>query len=280
MLTILLNYEAEYKKLLSPFRASGKDVQINNVDEAIRLMQMGADYNQKMTGLKPNLKLLKMLENNELLDEGKLSYLIDLDKKNPEAITKLIKESGLDPLEVDVDAATEYQPNTYTVDDRQVELDGVLARIEHTDSYAKTIEIVGNKWDESSRNALYQSPNDIEAINDQIGSGIFNQIASVVQHQRMLGNLNGVSDYDAYKQVGTYMQQNQLFEGQKPVQQQQQPVQAPVSMPQTDTVNPKLKDRKKAASTTKTAPTKTSKQKYNPLSMSDEEFEKQSTPII
>ena len=87
-------------------------------------MQMGANYNKKMAALKPNLKLLKLLENNGLLSEEKLSFLIDLDKKNPDAITKLVKDSGLDPLEMDV-SKSDYKPNTYTVHDREVELDSV-----------------------------------------------------------------------------------------------------------------------------------------------------------
>jgi len=271
-----VDFQAEYNKLLTPFNASGKQVQVSNVDEAIRLMQMGADYNKKMTGLKPSMKILKMLENNNLLDEDKLNYLIDLDKKDPDAIVKLMKDGGIDPLEVDVNADTEYKPNTYTVDDKVVELDGVLAEIKHTDSYASTIDIISNKWDEASKEELYKQPALIGAINNQVGSGDYEQIDSIVQNQRMLGNLNGLSDILAYKQVGDYLHNNGQLVSQQTQQQPQQHVTAP---PQVNTNNnPKLKNRKKAASTTKTAPSTTSKQKYNPLAMSDEEFEKVSTP--
>jgi hypothetical protein len=271
-----LDYEAEYKKLLKPFRASGRDVQVNNVDEAVQLMQMGADYNKKMAGLKPSFKLLKMLENNELLDESKISYLIDLDKKNPEAITKLIKESGIDPLEVDVSADTEYKPTAYTVDDKQVELDGVLAEIEHSDSYANTIDVISNKWDDSSKNALYEDPSLIKHINDQMASGVYKQIDNVVQNQRMLGNLKGLSDMQAYQQVGAYMQQNSLFEGQTKAE-----IADVSTLKAEKVVDPKLKNRKKAAGSTKSAPKKgKAKQDYNPLDLSDEEFDKIATPII
>jgi hypothetical protein len=272
----VLDYEAEYKKLLSPFKASGRQVQINNVDEAVQLMQMGADYNKKMAGLKPSLKLLKMLENNELLDEGKISYLIDLDKKNPEAITKLIKESGIDPLEVDVNADTEYKPNTYTVNDGQLELDRVLDDIKETDSFNDTMEIVGNKWDESSKRALWDKPEDLVSINVQVGNGIYKQIDTNVQNQRMLGNLKGLSDIDAYRAVGTFMQENRLFEGQTP--KPNPPADVIAETTNTDS-SPELKDRKKAASTTNAAPSKKkSKNNYNPLALSDEEFEKVTTP--
>ena len=58
-----LDYKAEYEKLLKPFKANGRDIQVGSVDDAIALMQMGANYNKKMAALKPNMKLLKMLEN-------------------------------------------------------------------------------------------------------------------------------------------------------------------------------------------------------------------------
>jgi len=275
-----LDYEAEYKKLLQPFKASGREVQIKNVDEALRLMQMGADYNKKMAGLKPNLKLLKMLENNGILEETKLSYLIDLDKKNPQAITKLLKDSGVDPLDVDVNVDTEYKPSTYTVDDKQVELDSVLDDIKDSDGYDRTIDIIGNKWDESSRVFLYENPAEIKFINEHIANGTYDQVNKMVQDQRMLGNLTGVSDVDAYRNVGNYMQQNKLFKGQ---QSNIQPnLNANVTTETTGTVSdPKLKNRKKAASATKAAPSKKEKTSdFNPLALSDEEFARVSEPQI
>src|SRR5690606_29540484 len=71
-----VDYEAEYKRLLTPFKANGREIQVKSVDDAIQLMQMGANYNKKMAALKPNLKLMKMLQNNNLLTEDKLSFFI------------------------------------------------------------------------------------------------------------------------------------------------------------------------------------------------------------
>lgn len=275
-----IDYEAEYKKLFTTFRANGRDVQVQDADQAIRLMQMGAGYNAKMASLKPSMKILKMLENNGILDEEKLSYLIDLDKKNPEAVTKLIRDSGIDPLDVDVDEETEYVPNTYTVDDKQIELDVALAEIESSPSYSKTIDIIGNKWDDASKKALYEMPADIININNQVASGIFKQIDDVVQHQRMLGYLKGVSDIEAYRTVGIHMQQQGLLNGtaQSPYPNNSA---APVPVTRKDTnQNPKLKNRKKAASSTSSAPKTGNKEPIDFLAMSDEEFAKLATPII
>ena len=54
--------DEDYKRILQPFKANGTEVQVRSVDEAIQLMQMGANYTKKMQALQPNLKVLKTLE--------------------------------------------------------------------------------------------------------------------------------------------------------------------------------------------------------------------------
>lgn len=265
------DYKAGYEKVLGKFRANGKDMQVSSIDDAVTLMKMGANYNKKMAGLKPNLKLLKMMENNDLLDESKLSYLIDLDKKNPEAIKKLIKDSGIDPLDVNLKEDTEYKPNTYTVDDKQVELDGVLDEIRETDSFEDTVDIVSNKWDASSRKIMIENPAIIKTINEHVESGIYSQINTIVESERMLGRLTNLSDLEAYKQVGDTLKANGAFNHQ---QQQEKDPAGKVDTAKKKVVDPKLKSRKKAAGATKSVASNKQKKEFNPLAMSDEEFEK------
>ena len=265
-----VNFEEEHKKLLAPFKANNREFSVDNVDEARTLMQKGANYDKKMSAIKPNMKLLKMLENNGLLDENKLNYLIDIDKKNPDAIAKLFKDSGINPLEVDVSEEAKYNPNTYTVDDRVMNVEEVFSEIRDTDSYAETIDIINNKWDAPSQKVLLDNPQYIKAINEQVGAGVFEQIASIVEKERMLGRLTGLSDIDAYKSVGDALLEQGEFN--KPTA----PAPKPKPKVKQKSPNPKLIDRKKAASPTKGSPGSTKKvTDYNPLSMSDEEFEKQ-----
>ena len=107
-----IDYKAEYERLTQPFKANGKEIKVNSVEDAVELMQMGANYSKKMAALKPHLKLIKMLDKHGLMDESKLSYLIDLNGKNPEAIAKLVKDSGLDPMEMDENKADDYKPTS------------------------------------------------------------------------------------------------------------------------------------------------------------------------
>ena len=268
---VAINFEDEYKRLLAPFKANGRQMQVNSVDDALTLMQMGANYNKKMAGLKPNLKLMKMLENNKLLDEEKLAYLIDLDKKDPAAMAKFIKESGVDLQEFDEEAKIEYKPNAYTVNDKEVELDSVLLDIKDTPQFQETIDIISNKWDDSSKEVLLETPTLIRAINEQVASGIYEQITGVIESERMLGRLTEVSDLEAYKIVGDAIQSQGGFATQQVDNTQEQLEVTPTI---TKAEDPKLKSRKKAASATKSAPSKSKKLDFNPLALSDEEFEK------
>lgn len=229
------------QKVTAPFKANGKMMQVHSAEDAIKLMQMGANYNKKMSGMKDNLKRIKMLEQHGLLDDDKLSYLIDLSKKDKGAINKLLKDAEIDPLDLDEDS-TEYSPNTYTVDDNQMLLDEVISDLRETPSFSDTVDIVSNKWDKTSRDEISKNPNYLRVINDHVGSGVYGKITEVVEQQRMLGNLVGLSDIQAYEMVGA-----QLYPIQQPTEV------APlgnleVKQPKSKKENPALQRKKKGLS--------------------------------
>lgn len=276
---VKVDFEAEYKKLLAPFKANGREIAVQNVDDAITLMQMGANYNKKMAALKPNLKLMKLLENNGLMSEEKISFLIDLEKKNPDAINKLVKDSGIDPMDLDAEKASGYKQTTYTVDDREIDLDTVLDEIQETPTYNRTLDVVSNKWDVASKQVVAGAPQLLKVINDHISSGIYDLISKEIESERVFGRLSGLSDIEAYRQVGDAIQArggfNHLVKGssQDPGKSQSTPPKIVTPKPKVD--EDKLKEKRRAASSTKPAAASAPNPDFNPLSMSDEEFSKQ-----
>ena len=272
--TKTVDYKAEYERLLTPFKANGRDIKVESVDDAITLMQMGANYNKKMAALKPNLKLMKMLENNGLLSEEKLSYLIDLGNKNPNAINKLVHESGINPMDFDAEKAGEYRPNVHTVDDRELALDSVLDSIQDTPTYNRTLEIVSKEWDGASKQIVADHPELLNVINDHLQRGVYDIISTEVERQRMLGRLTGLSSFDAYRQVGDAIQAQGGFDHLGSSQGNSK-VAKPVVTPKPKPDNSKLKDQKRAASSSKPGASNSSTPgDFNPLAMSDEEFAK------
>lgn len=273
--TQAVDYEAEYKRLLAPFKANGREIQVKSVDDAVALMQMGANYNKRMAALKPNLKMLKLLENNGLLSEEKISYLIDLEKKNPAAINKLVKDSGLDPMDLDAEKAGEYKPKIHSVDDREIALDTVLDEIQETPTYTQTLEIVSKKWDGASKQTVASTPQLLKVINDHVANGIYDLINQEVEHERMFGRLNGLSDIEAYRKVGDAINArggfNHLVSNQGKPNQEPVVVQPKPKAPADD----KLNEKRRAASSTKPANVSTAAASdFNPLALSDEEFSK------
>ena len=268
-----IDYEAAYKKLFAPFKANGKDLQVATVDEAVTLMQMGANYNKKMAALKPNLKLMKLLENNGLLSEEKLSFLIDLEKKNPDAIGKLLKDGGIDPLDLNAENASDYKPHTYNVDDRELELDTILGELQDSPSYNRTLDVVSNKWDGASKQVIAQQPQLLKVINDHISNGVYDLISTEIERERMFGRLNGLSDLEAYRHVGDAIQARGGFDH-LASQVQAKPAVQPAVKPAPVVDDQKLKDKKRAASPTKATPATALAADFNPLALSDDEFTK------
>ena len=272
-----INYQDEYTKLLKPFKANGRQMNVNSVEDARTLMQMGANYNKKMAGLKPALKVVKMLENQGLMDEDKLNTLINISKGDKEAVKRLIKDHKLDLVELDEEIDPTFKANTYNVDDRDVELDSTLIDIEDSDSYLTTLDIIGTKWDKSSQEVIYNDSTIIPILNEQVENGMFEHITGVMESERALNRLKGLSDLDAYKVVGDALFKAGEFEQYKPG----------VGKPDEDTIitpakrkvakkatDPKLKDKKRAASSTKSSGKPKKASDFNPLSLSDEDFDK------
>lgn len=269
-----INYQAEYERLTAPFKANGKDIQVQNVDDAIALMQMGANYQKKMAAMKPHLKLLKMLEKNQLMSDDKINFLIDLDKKNPAAINKLLKDSGVDPLQIDLDKAGEYRPNSYKVDDREMDLDTALDSIQETPTYNRTLEILGTKWDGPSKQVIADTPQLVKVINDHVASGIYDVITAEVERERMFGRLDGLSDLEAYRQIGDAIQARGGFAKLQQKQQSAAPNPPVVVVPKPKPVEDKLNDKRRAASAPKPAAPTVKDPDFNPLALSDDEFSK------
>lgn len=271
-----IDYKAEYEKIFAPFKANGREFRIERAEDAITLMQMGANYNKKMAALKPNLRLLKMLEKNDLLDEQKLSYLIDLDKKNPEAISKLISESGLDPMDLDETKASGYTPGTYTVDEREIELDAVIDSIKDSPVYPRVVEVVGNKWDQQSQRIIAENPQVLQIINSHMESGVYDIIEAEMAKERAFGRLTGLSDIEAYRQIGDAIHARGGFDHLVGRQDASPQTERKVVKPKSERQNKtNLRNRKRAASSTKpAAPSRPRVDDFNPLNMSDEEFSK------
>ena len=273
----VIDYKAEYEKIMAPIKANGKIITLDNPDEVIKLMQMGANYTKKMQALQPHIKLVKMLEKNSI-DEDKLNLLIDLDKKDPEAIRKFLQDNSIDPMDIDTTVDANYKAGNHKISDGEIQFQDVINEVTASQKGQELVVHIHREWDQASKDAIFQDAGILQVLNEQKQNGIYDQIASEVDKQRTLGNLTNLPFIHAYKVVGDAMAKNGLLgnisnsDGNKKVEPENKPVLARQIRPSKTVVN---SDKAKAASPTRGSPPKKVAEEFNPLNMKDEDFLKQ-----
>lgn len=283
--TTQVDYEAFYKQVMAPFKANGKTIQLHDASEAVQLMQQGANFTRKMQDIAPHRKLLMMLDNNGLLDQDKLSFLIDLDKKNPEAIKKLIKDSGVDPMDFDPRVEPAYQAGNHQVTDEQVAFDTALKEVASSSDGQNTLRIINSEWDQASKDVLWKNPQVLTVIHSQRENGIYDRISTEVNRLRTIGTIPAnVAFIEAYRAVGDNMAKVGAFNDLAPQPMQQGapgqsapaypsaaapvPVATRVATPPAPVAN---STAALAASPSRSTPQR-KEAIVNPLSMSDDDF--------
>lgn len=274
-------YEGFYKKVMAPFKANGKTIELRTPEEAIQLMQMGANYTRKLQDIQPHRKALLMLQNNDLLDEGKLSFLIDLDKKNPEAIKKLIKDAGIDPLDIDTSVEPDYLEGNHRVTDEEASFRQTLDEVMASPAGKETVQIINADWDDASKDVLWKSPEIMTIIHSQRENGVYDLIVSEMDRQKTLGQISADTPFlEAYKIVGDQLAEAKKFDHladqQTPAQQNSNPgVKPEPAVVATRVATPKSQvtngDKASAASPSRSTP-RAAKAIVNPLSLADDEF--------
>lgn len=278
-----------YSKITAPFKADGKDFSVRSVDDAIRLMQQGVNYSRRMQELKPMKNLHRVLQDHGLTDMNKISFLIDVSKGDKTAITKLLKDNNLDPMDLDISVESGYQTKSYAGNPQD---NAFRDALENTISIPDGQALVGDihkSWDDSSKARLRENPGILGNLMDMKQSGVYDKIVAELNYQRGLGYLTDVPYLQAFDQVGEAMKNAGVFNkapqpapGAAPMghlhsntQQQVQPVASgarKVTAPKNTAPNPHL------SSTPPSKQTNTGNGKVNFDSMSDEDFLKMAPP--
>lgn len=274
-----VDYKARYEQIMAPFKANGRTFTPESPDDVLRLMQLGANYTKKMQGLQPHLKAVRMLDNNGLLDEQKLNYLIDLDQKNPEAIKKLLRDAKIDPMDIDTSTEPAYRPGNHSVSDQEMAFSEALDTVRSTPSGEETIRILDSTWDRQSKKEVFQDPSLLSVINSHRVEGIYDRIVEVLERKRMLGEFQNVPFLHAYKAVGDELhaagklETRQASAGQPTNPTAPQPQAAVSTRPSRTSKPAATREQVRAISSAPGTRVKPSpKPSFDPLSMSDEEI--------
>lgn len=274
-------YKSFYEKVMAPFKASGKTIQLKDPEEALELIKKGVDYTRKTMEIAADKKFLVMLEKNQLKDEAKLSFLIDLANKNPEAIKKLITDAGIDPLDIDTSAPASYAPGNHAVSDAEIRFTETLTEVNSVPEGQELVQKIFTNWDQVSQGHMWKDPEALRVLLAQKQSGVYDIVEGEVERRRLLGQIPPTTSYlDAYRLVGMELGQagafNHLpaFQAQVPPTQVQRPApQAPiatrVATPNKPAVDPTVRA---AAPTRPTAPVSSKPTLDDIANLSDDEF--------
>lgn len=202
-----VDLSAFYESVMKPFKANGKTIEIKNPEDAQQLMKMGANYTRKMQEISAHRKTIATLEEHGITSESELAFLIDLKNKNPEAIQKLFKESGIDPFDIDTSKDVNYKPKVNMVSEKTLDARAVLDDLRSTPSGSETLNLIADTWDNESTSFMWDNPQSFQIIHEQRESGVFDKIMHEVERQTTLGYLSpNQSIMEKYNIVG-----NQLF---------------------------------------------------------------------
>lgn len=196
---------AFYREVTAPFKANNTQVQIKDPKDAIRLMQMGLNYNEKMANLKPHMRILRSLDKAGLLDESKLNHLIDLANHKPEAIAQLIKDSQVDTYSLPDVEEQPYQAQDHMLSQQQVDFEETVNNISGS-TYGSAVLQAVHKWDEVSMQTLFQNPMYLEQLTEQKETGLFDDTISMIKQGLALGKLDPNKPMvDLYNDVASYL---------------------------------------------------------------------------
>ena len=274
------DYKAAYLNIRKPFKAGGQTVVVKSDDEIISLMQKGIGFTAKSQKLAQQAKLAAVLEKGQIgIDD--LPFLIDLKQKKPDAIRKLIKEAGIDPLDIDTDSPDTYTAGNYAVTDKELAFTSALDELTSTPEGREFVGKIHTDWDSNSKEVLWENTSIMAIMAEQYQSGVYKTITDEMTRQKLVGTLpTDLPFIQAYKQVG-----DQLLSSKAKTP---EPEVATVDVGNTGAnvvakrvVTPKpnvANDAKARAANVAAQPKHSQPLQKNPLAMSDEDFMKMAQP--
>lgn len=265
--------KAFFDKVTSEFNANGKAFKIDNAEDVVSLMQKGLNYNQKMAAMKPGMKVLKALQERGIESVEDLGFLLDLQAKNPEAIARLVQESGVDAYELNEEKAQNYQPSVPQVSDELINFEMTAKALEGNPHF-DTVVTQLRTYDDQTRKEIFTKPQLLNVLTEHVQNGYYDKICARLEQEQAVGRLQGMPFLQAYDTVG------QAMFGAQPNPTTEQAVEVkptPVATPVASKPKPSNNAARQAAAGNTSTATTLQKYSYTPeeiWNMSPDEFSK------
>jgi hypothetical protein len=273
----VIETEAETVTNTHMIKADGTEFEFTT--EELKLMaSKGINYTKKMQEMAKWKRPISILAENNLT-ENDLNLMVDVLKGDKDAISTILKRTGVDALELDVEQAEKYQPKQYGKSDLVLDIEEVEARISRDPEYTITRHVVSNQWDEVSQIELAKNPEQIEELHVDIKNGTFDKVSPIMIKLKALDGAKK-SDLEYYLEAGaqyyTKLRTEQAYAAQKAAAKAEKEKlvieQAKTLKNKQNDISKKRDQRKAAATTVKSSGKPSITTMMDVDSMSDDEF--------
>lgn len=145
------------------------------LDELKVLASKGLNFTKKTQAIAPWRKHISALEEAGVSKE-ELDIFIDMKKGDKGAAARLLKQAGIDALEMEEEDDANYKPKFHGKTDAQIKLDEAIDHIRSDQEYNITQHVVADQWDEKSREVMIDNPSMIAELHEDIKSGVYNNV--------------------------------------------------------------------------------------------------------
>lgn len=184
------------------FKANGKDYEFSSeeiVDQFPKIFGQAMDYTKKMQTIKPWRKTIDALEGAKL-NHDDVGLMIDVLKGDKDAISEVLKRTGVDTLDLDTEEDSKYVAKDYGRDDSALAIKDIVEDISRDVEYVTTENIISKEWDEASWQAMAKTPEMIRLLHTDVKSGMYATVQPLAEKLKVYGG-GAKSDLEYYKEA-------------------------------------------------------------------------------
>lgn len=183
------------------FKANGREYEFteDEVREQFpKIFGQAMDYTKKMQALKPWRKTIDAIEGAQLSHDD-VNLMIDVLKGDKDAVAAVLKRTGVDALELDVEQSR-YVPKDYGRDDKALAVKDVIEEISGDAEYSTTYKILSKEWDDDSFREMTSDPDLIKLLHIDVKSGMYDRVQPIAEKLKVYDR-GRRSNLDYYKEA-------------------------------------------------------------------------------
>lgn len=184
----VFNFDTMPKDELLPM-----DIKVNGLttratfNELVEGFKKGMNYTKNMQQIAPFRRSVGIMEDNGIT-EADLNLMVELKAGNKEAITKLLADSKIDPLDIDIESKNEYTPKDYGRQVVDVEMEQVQQEITSDTANVEAVKNALTTMPDDFYSVIEGDANALRNLHKDVASGIYQRVMpEVLKLQTLYG---------------------------------------------------------------------------------------------